>query len=163
MASVKPPGPALRTVLKTPNLLYRWHVGWVLGHRFVRIEHTGRRSGARYETVVEVLSCDHASGEVIVMSGWGPTSDWYRNIRAGTPTTISFGRESSPVVHRDIADDEAVEVLRQYEERNRWMRLVVRRVLGRLAGQPYDGSAESRRAVIQTLPLIALVPSGAPA
>jgi deazaflavin-dependent oxidoreductase (nitroreductase family) len=155
---VKPPSPALRTVLNTPNLLYRRHVGWLLGHRFVQIEHTGRRSGARYDTVVEVLGWDRGSGEVIVMSGWGPTADWYRNIRAGTPTAISFGQQSSPVVHRDIAEDEAVEVLRRYEERNRWMQAVVRRVLGRLSGQPYDGSVESRRAVIHALPLIALVP-----
>ena len=153
-----PPGPVLRTVLKTPNLLYRWRVGWLLGHRFARIGHTGRRSGARYETVVEVLSWDRGSGEVIVMSGWGAKADWYRNIRAGTPTTITCGRQSCRVGHRDVAEDEAVEVLRHYEERNRWMRPVVRRVLGRLAGQPYDGSAESRRAVIHTLPLIALLP-----
>ena len=95
-------------MLKAPNLLYRWNVGWLLGHRFVRIEHTGRRSGACYDTVVEVLSWDAGSGEVIVMSGWGPTADWYRNIRAGTPTAITFGRDSSPVTHRDLGDDEAV-------------------------------------------------------
>ena len=78
---MKAPGPVLRIVLKAPNFLYRCNVGWLLGHRFVQIEHTGRRSGAHYVTVVEVLSWDRGSGEVIIMSGWGPTADWYRNIR----------------------------------------------------------------------------------
>ncbi len=87
---MKPPGPVLRIVLKAPNFLYRCNVGWLLGHRFVQIEHTGRRSGAHYVTVVEVLSWDRGSGEVIIMSGWGPTADWYRNIHAGTPTAITF-------------------------------------------------------------------------
>ena len=155
---MKPPGPVLRIALKAPNFLYRCNVGWLLGHRFVQIEHTGRRSGAHYDTVVEVLSWDRGSGEVIIMSGWGPTADWYRNIRAGTPTAITFARHSRPVIHRDLREDEAIEVLRKYEERNRWMRPVVRRVLGRLSGKPYDGSEESRRAVILALPLIALMP-----
>ena len=155
---MNPPGPVLRSVLKAPNLLYRWNVGWVLGHRFVQIDHTGRRSGAHYETVVEVLSWDRHSGEVIIMSGWGPAADWYRNVRAGAPTAITHGRESVPVAHRDLGDDEAVEVLQQYEDRNRWMKPVVRRVLGRLSGTPYDGSEESRRSVIRALPLIALLP-----
>lgn len=155
---MKPPGPVLRTLLKAPNLLYRWNAGWLLGHRFVRIEHTGRRSGTRYDTVVEVLSWDRGSGEVIVMSGWGPTADWYRNVRAGTPTAISFGRDPSPVTHRDLGDDEAVKVLSAYEERNRWITPIVRRVLGLLSGTTYDGSDESRRAVIRALPLMALVP-----
>ena len=155
---MKPPGPVLRIVLKAPNLLYRCNVGWLLGHRFVQIEHTGRRSGAHYDTVVEVLSWERGSGEVIIMSGWGPTADWYRNVRAGTPTAITFARRSYPVSHRDLREDEAVEVLRQYEERNRWMRPIIHRVLGRLSGKPYDGSEESRRAVIHALPLIALLP-----
>ena len=129
----------------------------MLGHRFVQIEHTGRRSGAHYDTVVEVLSWERDSGDVIVMSGWGPAADWYRNVRAGTPTAITFGRDSFPVIHRDLREDEAVEVLRQYEDRNRWMKPVVRRVLGRLSGTPYDGSEESRRAVVRALPLIALL------
>ena len=155
---MKAPGPVLRIVLKAPNFLYRCNVGWLLGHRFVQIEHTGRRSGAHYVAVVEVLSWDRGSGEVIIMSGWGRTADWYRNIRAGTPTAITFARHSRPVIHRDLREDEAIEVLRKYEERNRWMRPVVRRVLGRLSGKPYDGSEESRRAVILALPLIALMP-----
>ena len=155
---MKPPRPALRTMLKAPNLLYRWHVGWLLGHRFVRIEHTGRRSGARYDTVVEVLSWNRASGEVIVMSGRGPTADWYRNILADTPTAMTLGSRSCSVAHRKLTEEEAIGVLHEYEQRNRWIRPIVRRVLGHLSGQPYDGSDESRRAVVHVLPVIALVP-----
>ncbi len=158
MATVRSPGAALRMVLRAPNLLYRWHVGWLLGHRFVLIEHTGRRSGASYDTVVEVLRWDRASCEVFVMSGWGRTADWYRNVVAGTPTSITLASRSCPVAHRKLTEDEAIGVLREYEQRNRWIRPIVRRVLGHLSGQQYDGSDESRRRVILALPVIALVP-----
>ena len=54
----KRPGYALRMGLRIPILLYRWNVGWLLGRRFALVVHTGRRTGNRYETVVEVLSRD---------------------------------------------------------------------------------------------------------
>ena len=137
---MKPPGPLLRTVLKAPNLLYRWNVGWLLGHRF----RADRAHGAAVGSVLRHGGRSAELGRRIGRGdrhvGLGADSQWYRNIRAGTPSAITFGRDSSAVVHRDITEDEAVAVLRRYEERNRWITPVIRRVLGSLSGLPYDGS-----------------------
>jgi hypothetical protein len=35
------PGPVLRSVFRLPVYLYRWKLGWGLGHRFLLILHKG--------------------------------------------------------------------------------------------------------------------------
>jgi hypothetical protein len=64
-----------RRVFKAPIRLHRWRLGWVLGHRFLLLEQRGRRSGRRYETMLEVVKRE-PMGEIVVVSGWGPTADW---------------------------------------------------------------------------------------
>jgi hypothetical protein len=54
------PGPVLRRLLRAPSLLYDWHAGWLLGRRFLRLTHRGRRSGRRYRTVLEVVGTGRA-------------------------------------------------------------------------------------------------------
>jgi hypothetical protein len=50
-------------------VLYRWRAGWLLGHRFLLLRNTGRRSGAAYQTVQEVMHYDTASGTATCMPG----------------------------------------------------------------------------------------------
>jgi hypothetical protein len=88
VSHMKAPGPALRVVLRTPNLSYRWHVGWLLGHRFVQIEHTGRRSGARYHAVA--LMSRHSPRRRRGRSGRGVA-----RVR-GAKSVDEAGRPSSP-------------------------------------------------------------------
>lgn len=52
-----------------------------------------------------------------------------------------------------------MEVLADYERRNRWIRPVVRAVLSRLARFTYDGSELSRLSLVQQVPLVELSPS----
>ena len=40
-----PPGKALRLGLRLPIWLYRLHLSWLLGERFLLLTHTGRNSG----------------------------------------------------------------------------------------------------------------------
>ncbi|HWD43055.1 MAG TPA: hypothetical protein VHM23_04920 [Actinomycetota bacterium] len=60
------PGPIVRWLLRAPGLLYDRHAGWLLGHRFLRLTHLGRRSGRRHRTVLEVVGTGQAPGEVVV-------------------------------------------------------------------------------------------------
>src|SRR5262245_27560996 len=92
--STPQPGPLLRKLLRAPARLYDWHGGWLLGSRFLRLTHHGRRSGRTYQTVLEVLSC--ASGEFVVVAGFGPKTDWYRNLQAGSAIEVSVGGGNSP-------------------------------------------------------------------
>jgi deazaflavin-dependent oxidoreductase (nitroreductase family) len=137
-------------------LLYRWRLGWLLGHRFLLLVHVGRRSGARYETVLEVVRYERTEPAAIVMSGWGRTADWYRNVQAAESSDILIGRQHWVATCEVLDEDEALDVFAQYEHRNRWFAPIVRRVLSSLVGWTYDGSTESRRRLVDQLPLVRL-------
>lgn len=151
------PGRTLRWLLRGPRVLYRWHAGWLLGHRFLLLRHTGRRSGAAYQTVLEVVHYDAASRTATCMSGWGTGADWYRNVMAG-PAAVTIGRRTFPVIPEVLDPDRAAAVLAGYEARNAWMRPVVRRVLSNLSGLDYDGSDAARRELVARLPLVDFIP-----
>lgn len=94
MAAIRdrPPGPVLRAFLRAPTVLYRAHLGWLLGSRFLCLVHRGRRSGKTRRTVVEVVRFDRRADEVAVVAGWGPHTQWYLNLRAAAPEEIRVGR-----------------------------------------------------------------------
>jgi deazaflavin-dependent oxidoreductase (nitroreductase family) len=63
------------------------HLGWLLGSRFLLLEHIGRVSGEVRRTLLEVVRHDRDAGTYVVASGWGAKSDWFRNVRQ-TPDVI---------------------------------------------------------------------------
>jgi deazaflavin-dependent oxidoreductase (nitroreductase family) len=152
------PGQILRPVLRLPGLLYDVKAGWLLGHRFLRLTHVGRRSGRRYRTVLEVIGTGSAPGEVIVIAGFGPSADWYRNLQAHPAIEVAIARQRFRPAHRVLSEPEAVAVLADYERRNRWAAPLVRRTLTWLVGWHYDGTDDARRRLAHELPLVALRP-----
>lgn len=157
-AGAKQPSPVLRQLLRVPSALYDWHAGWLLGGRFLRLTHVGRRSGMCHHTVLEVVGHDRDRGEVIVMAGFGQSADWYRNIQAQPAVEVIVGRQRFSPIQRMLDEDEAVNVLADYERRNRWISPVVHRVLSWLVGWPYSGKPEERRKIVRQLPLVAFRP-----
>ena len=153
------PGPILRSVLRAPRALDRWRLGWLLGHRFLLLEHVGRSTGSRYQTVLEVIAYDRSTGQAIVMSGWGKASDWYRNVEVAGHAKVTLGRKTIMARARVLEDNEAASVLADYERRNRWIRPVVRRVLSQLAGLRYDGTDDSRLVLVHQLPIVKFTPA----
>lgn len=153
-----PPPGWLRRVYALPKVFYRSGLGRFLGHRFLQLTHTGRKSGRTYQTVLEVVRYDVETGEAFVVAGYGKGSDWLRNIRAGGPTWIDFGRGRQQAVYRDVSADEAVRVFAAYERRYRLFLPIVRRVLSSLAGFDYRGSDADRRRTAERLPMLALRP-----
>jgi deazaflavin-dependent oxidoreductase (nitroreductase family) len=141
-----------------PALLYEHGWGRLLGHRFLALTHRGRRSGRRYVTVLEVVEWRRERSEAVVVSGFGPQAQWYRNVLAGTAEDVRIGRDRFPVHARVLDTDEAEAVLAGYEQRNRLAAPVVRYVLGRLTGIPYDGSPAARRDIVAALPFVAFAP-----
>ena len=45
-------------IFKLPLLLYRLHLGWLLGKRFMQLTHVGRHSGKVRRTILAVLRFD---------------------------------------------------------------------------------------------------------
>jgi deazaflavin-dependent oxidoreductase (nitroreductase family) len=120
--------------------------------------HVGRRTGVRCHTVLEVIEYRKEGPETVVMSAFGPNADWLRNIEATPGVEVVIGSRRFPAAHRVLDREEAVRVLSGYEQRNRFIAPVVRRVLSRLLGWHYDGSEEHRRRLAAQLPFIAFRP-----
>lgn len=156
------PSPLALRLLRAPARLYDWDLGWLLGRRFLRLTHVGRRSGRRYQTVLEVVGEDRARREVFVMAGFGRSAQWYRNILTGRGIEVAIGRERFAAACRELAPDEAAAVMADYERRNRYAAPIVRRVLSRLVGWRYDGTPAQRLALVAELPIIALRPAPSP-
>src|SRR5215472_11028027 len=91
---------ALRCLLRAPAHLYLWKCGWLLGHRFLLLIHIGRRTGLTRHTVLEVLEYRREGPEAIVMSAFGPSVDWLRNIETSRTQRWSLvhGALSQPTV-----------------------------------------------------------------
>jgi deazaflavin-dependent oxidoreductase (nitroreductase family) len=152
------PGRALRLLFRLPVAVYRCGCGRLLGHRFLLLIHTGRRSKLRRYTVLEVIAYRSQEPEAIVMSGFGAMANWLRNIEAMPNPEVVIGSRRFVAGHRRVGEDDAVEVLLQYQRQNRLAAPIIRLVLSRLLGWRFDGSrAHCRRAVAQ-LPLIAFSP-----
>jgi deazaflavin-dependent oxidoreductase (nitroreductase family) len=152
----------MRAVFRAPIRLYDAGFGWLLGERFLCLTHTGRKSGRRYCTVLEVIGTDPMAGEYMVIAGFGSSSDWYRNIQANPASGVVVGRHRFSPQHRVLDEPEAAAVVADYERRNRWVMPVVRRVLSKLLGWHYDGSEDARRRLVRQLPVVALRPRREP-
>jgi deazaflavin-dependent oxidoreductase (nitroreductase family) len=138
-----------RWLVRAPVWLYRARLGILLGSRFLMLEHTGRKSGARRHVVLEVV--EHPSpGTYIVVSGFGDHAQWFRNIRANPQArvyTLSHG--PAPATARILPQAEAVAALAAYSARHPRAWAAVRPLLRDTLGSP-AGDVESR------LPVIAL-------
>lgn len=148
----------LRAVFAAPNRLYAAGLGRVLGHRFVQIQHVGRRSGRPYRTVVEVIRYDTTTGEATVVAGYGHAADWYRNVCAAGRADLDFGRGARLGQVRQVGRAEAEQVLRDYLRRYRVVAPVLNALLSRLVGWSFDGSPQSVARLCAELPMLAFRP-----
>jgi deazaflavin-dependent oxidoreductase (nitroreductase family) len=153
------PGHLLKRALHAPNVVFDAGLGWIFGHRFLRLAHRGRTSGRRYTTVLEVVRW--REGEAIVLSGLGPRAQWLRNIEAGGALEVEIARERWRPAHRVLPAEEAARVLADYERRNRVVAPIVRRVLSRLSGVEHDGTDAARARIVAALPLVGFRPAAA--
>lgn len=153
-----PPGGILRTLLGLPVHLYDAGLGVLLGHRFLLLVHTGRKTGRRRETVLEVVRYDPTTSESVVAAGWGRRTGWLHNVEAGLAHEVRTGRTRFAPVYRILPPDEAEWTFADYERRNRLIGPVVRAVLSRLLGWHYDGTTAARRKAVEQLSIVGFRP-----
>jgi deazaflavin-dependent oxidoreductase (nitroreductase family) len=79
-------------VFEAPVALYRLHLGWLLGNRFVLLMHTGRKAGRARFTVIEVVAYDRSIPEVVVIAAWGAHAQRVRNLKAAPAIGVQLGR-----------------------------------------------------------------------
>lgn len=143
-----------RRLARLPISLYHWGFGPLLGHRLMMLEHRGRTTGQRRYVALEVL--DRGPGWLIVVSGYGSSSQWYRNVTATPAVRIWTGRQKDvPARAEPIPATETAPLLASYRKRHRR----AAKALGRTLDIPELTADAPIPADIGTkLPLVRIVP-----
>jgi deazaflavin-dependent oxidoreductase (nitroreductase family) len=152
-----PPSGALRVLLRLPIVLYHLRLGWLLGQRFVLLQHIGRKSGQVRETVLEVIGHDRASETYYIASGWGKQANWYQNLLATPNITIQVGRRRLDVCAETLSPIEGRQVLLDYRQKHP---LATRELSRMLTGANLaKASPEELESIVrESLPIVALRP-----
>ena len=100
-----------RLLANAPRWFYRLGLGWVLGKRVVQITHRGRKSGLLRRTILEVLSYDSQTHEVLIVSGWEGKTDWYRNIQQEPALEVRIGRVHYRPVQEFLSPQETAQLI----------------------------------------------------
>ena len=149
------PGRQALAVFRLPLILYRHGWGWLLGTTFMLLVHAGRKTGQPHLMTAMVMSWNPATREVVIFSGWGPNSDWVRNLRARPALRVEVGRESYTPQHRFLTEDEIVAVAGDFVRRHPYRVRVATRILG----WPDLHSESVLRDFVRTHPFVELRPA----
>jgi deazaflavin-dependent oxidoreductase (nitroreductase family) len=150
IAQPKPPTGIRRQLFRLPIRMFQLRLGWLLGPRFLLVNHVGRVSGTRRQVVLEVVERDLATASYVVPSGYAGRADWYRNVCAHPEVTIQTGRRAMSATARTLTADEGGELLIAYARRN--PRLTAK--LMRLLGFEIDGSDADYRELAAEIPFV---------
>jgi deazaflavin-dependent oxidoreductase (nitroreductase family) len=155
LANTHPERGLLRLALRLPICLYRAHLGWLLGNRFLLLTHIGRKSGMTHRVVLEVVRHDKETNTCIVASGWGEKADWLRNLQQTPEVVINTGLRQIEATAVRLSAQEADRELRDYAQRHP---IAFRLLAPRLIGQCLDNIKEDFCLLAQSVPVVALRP-----
>ncbi|RCW45226.1 deazaflavin-dependent oxidoreductase (nitroreductase family) [Halopolyspora algeriensis] len=143
-----------RLLFRLPVHLYRWRLGWLLGRRFLLVNHIGRVSGQPRQVVLEIVEHDPATGSCTVASGFGAGADWYKNVRTTPEVTIRVGRHELPVTATPLPAADGEQVMVRYALRHPG----TAKRLARFMGFAVNGSEADFRAVGARIPFVRFAP-----
>jgi deazaflavin-dependent oxidoreductase (nitroreductase family) len=151
-----PPQGWLRLLLRFPLSLYRLRLGWLLGSRFLCLEHVGRKSHRWRSTVLEVLRHDATSGICVIASGWGENSQWCKNLMVNPHVRFTLGFRAQTACAVRLPVDQADGELRDYGRRHpRALRALAKMMLG----ECFSGDDRQWRELARKLPVFRLMPA----
>ncbi len=150
---IQPPTGLSRLLFRLPIWLYRAKLGWLLGGRFLLLNHIGRKSGLPRQAVLEIVRHDKKSDSYIICAGFGPKTQWYQNLAKRSEVTIQVGRQKLEVVAKRLSPAEGGEEMVSYAKRHPTAASNVH-----LLGYSVDGSEEDYRALGELLRYVALRP-----
>ncbi|CAL9631700.1 nitroreductase family deazaflavin-dependent oxidoreductase [Streptomyces sp. enrichment culture] len=141
-----------RRAARAPIFLFRAGLGPLLGRRLLLLHHVGRISGHDRRVVLEVVAYEAPYRSWTVASGFGPRSDWYRNLRAQPKTVVQFGNRHHAVTAHFLTPDEGADIMAHYGRRHP---RTARRLCAYL-GLPADGTESALREAGRTIPFVRL-------
>ncbi|MFE8013831.1 nitroreductase family deazaflavin-dependent oxidoreductase [Streptomyces antibioticus] len=147
-----------RLAARLPIALFRAGLGPVFGKRLLLLHHTGRVTGLDRHVVLEVVHYDPSEATWTVAAGFGPKSDWYRNLRSRPKTVIQFGNRHHAVTAHFLTAEEGGEVMARYARKHP---RTARRLCA-FMGFPVDGGEASFRDAGRAVPFVRLDASARP-
>lgn len=151
--SKKGPRGLQRWFNRAPVWLYRLGLGGLMGKSVMLLTHTGRKSGLPRQTVVEVAQYDPASETFYALSGWGPQSDWVRNVQAHPQIEIQVGRRKYQVRAERLSPEAGAQVLLAYGRRRPG---ALQLLAQRMGYAPVESGADSlARGLSESIPVFA--------
>lgn len=126
----------------------------MLGSRIIMLEQIGRKSGLTRYNCVEVV--DRQEGDaIVIVSGYGERSQWYRNLVAHPAIHVWVGRRRRPVTADLVASSAGADIMVDYARR--YPKLAPK--LMNLCGAHVDGTESDYREVAERrLRFVRLVP-----
>ena len=140
-------------MFKLPLFLYRFHLGWMLGNRFMQITHVGRRSRKVYRTILAVLRFDEKTREIYAVSAW-KGSDWYYNIQAAPALQVETGLMHFVPTQRTLSAEEITTAFMEYRKQHP----IFSRMICRIPGWKWNSSDEEFLELARTLHGVAFTP-----
>lgn len=148
----KLPSGLSRLLFRAPIYLYKARLGWLLGGRFLLLNHIGRKSGQPRQAVVEVVRHDQARDTYIIASGFGEKAQWFQNLMHTPDITIQVGRRKLAVHARRLSPAEAADEMADYARRNP----KAARTLAGFMGYEIQDTEAGYRQLGEQLPFLAL-------
>ena len=111
-------GALLRIGLKLPPHLYHGPIASLMSSRCVMVlTATGRKSGVPRTTGVSYMKLN---GNYISFSGWGVSSNWYRNVVANPEVTLQVGRQRIHATAHPVTDpDRRISLMLRMREQSK--------------------------------------------
>ena len=135
---------------RLPIWIYRLHLGFLLGERFLLLEHIGRKSGKVRRAVLEIIGKDAEPRAYYVASGFGERSHWFRNVMHTPQVVIQVGTKRYQAIAERLPFAEALARLTTYAREHP----TALRELSHLLHYDYDGSDESLQELARALPIV---------
>jgi deazaflavin-dependent oxidoreductase (nitroreductase family) len=155
-AVLKPPRGLLKIFFKIPVFVARLgFAGWErwIGLEWMLLATTGRKSGKKRYTMVDVLLYDPEKDTYIIEVGFGKSSDWYRNIQAQPLFEARVGRRKFRAAAEELPPDRTGDMMVNFVRR----RPAYAKSVLRAVGITYTTEEELRRMAPQWI-LLAVHP-----
>jgi deazaflavin-dependent oxidoreductase (nitroreductase family) len=115
----------MKWVFKSPILLYRLGMGFLVGRLFMVMTTIGRKSGQPRHTAIEF---HEFKGRKYIFGGWGTRTDWYHNIEADPHVTIQTWRGAENALARRITSETDLVKAFEFAMSNPMIRTVMKSV-----------------------------------
>lgn len=116
----KRPNAPLKFFFKFPLLLHKIGLGgWekIIGAEWMLIATTGRKTGKRRETLVDVMDYDKANDVYYIEAAYGARADWYRNIKKTPVFEAQVGRRKFKAAANELDEKNIGEMLVRFFRR----------------------------------------------